>query len=71
MLVDAAMVAGWVRQGLPSDATSVANGAILAHSERWPLLLDPQLQGAAWLRNREAKNGLQVGVLCVRMCGGG
>ena len=54
------MVAGWVRQGLPSDPTSVQNGAILTGSGRWPLLMDPQLKGIAWIKEREAKNNLQV-----------
>jgi hypothetical protein len=33
-LVDDAVVAGWVREGLPSDPTSVQNGAILTNSGR-------------------------------------
>jgi dynein heavy chain, axonemal len=44
VLVDAATIAGWVREGLPNDPTSVQNGAILTNSERWPLMMDPQLQ---------------------------
>ncbi|EFN60095.1 hypothetical protein CHLNCDRAFT_133411 [Chlorella variabilis] len=62
-LVDDAMVAGWVREGLPADPTSVQNGAILTNSERWPLMLDPQLQGVAWVKERLAKQGL----VCLRM----
>ena len=31
-LVDEALVAGWVREGLPADPTSVQNGAILVNS---------------------------------------
>lgn len=61
LLVDDALVASWLRQGLPSDPTSVGNGAILANSERWPLMMDPQLQGVLWVKEREAKNNLQVG----------
>jgi dynein heavy chain, axonemal len=60
LLVDNAMVASWVRQGLPSDPTSVQNGTILTNSERWPLMLDPQLQGVVWIKERESKNNLQV-----------
>ena len=44
VLVDDATVASWVREGLPSDPTSVQNGTILTNSERWPLMMDPQLQ---------------------------
>ncbi|KAI3429649.1 hypothetical protein D9Q98_005734 [Chlorella vulgaris] len=62
-LVDDAVVAGWVREGLPSDPTSVQNGTILTNSERWPLMLDPQLQGVAWVKERLAKKGL----VCLRM----
>lgn len=60
LLVDDALVASWVRQGLPSDPTSVQNGTILTNSERWPLLMDPQLQGVLWIKEREGKNNLQV-----------
>lgn len=140
LLVDDALVAGWVREGLPADPTSVQNGAILTSSggrgctarqarlcalagrgldermdgtrgralhpsscciqipaaavdeywisppaaptprvpiqqpssrrpapshtaERWPLMLDPQLQGISWVKEREARRGL----VCVRM----
>jgi hypothetical protein len=61
LLVDDALVASWIRQGLPSDPTSIGNGTILVNSERWPLMMDPQLQGALWIKERESKNGLQVG----------
>ena len=38
VLVDDAMVASWVRQGLPADPTSVQNGAILTNTGggAWP-----------------------------------
>jgi dynein heavy chain len=60
VLVDDAMIAGWVGEGLPSDRTSVENGTITTNSERWPLMCDPQLQGIAWVKERESKNSLQV-----------
>ena len=70
ILVDDAIVAGWVREGLPSDPTSVQNGTILTNSERWPLMMDPQLQGIMWIKERESRNSLQVSCQgeCVRMC---
>ena len=58
VLVDDALVASWVSQGLPSDPTSVQNGAILTNSERWPLMMDPQ--GIAWVKEKESQNNLQV-----------
>ncbi|MEW5298846.1 MAG: hypothetical protein WDW36_001923 [Sanguina aurantia] len=60
VLVDDAMVASWTREGLPSDPTSIQNGTILTNSERWPLMMDPQLQGVVWIKERESKNSLQV-----------
>lgn len=60
VLVDDALVAGWIREGLPSDPTSVQNGTILTNSERWSLMMDPQLQGILWIKERESKNNLQV-----------
>ena len=60
LLVDSAAMASWVRQGLPSDPTSMQNGMILTNTERWPLMMDPQLQGVVWIKEREGKNNLQV-----------
>ena len=60
VLVDPATIAGWVGEGLPSDRTSIENGTITCNSERWPLMCDPQLQGIAWIKERESKNNLQV-----------
>ena len=70
MLVDDAMVASWMREGLPSDPTSVQNGTILTNSERWPLMMDPQLQGVLWIKERESKNSLHVstGLCAVMVC---
>lgn len=60
VLVDDAIIASWIKEGLPSDPTSVQNAAILSNSERWPLMMDPQLQGTVWIKERESKNSLQV-----------
>ncbi|RNF12557.1 dynein heavy chain 9, axonemal isoform 2 [Trypanosoma rangeli] len=60
VLTTEATVASWNNEGLPSDMVSTENGAILTNCTRWPLLIDPQLQGIKWIRTREEKNGLKV-----------
>ena len=58
LLVDDATKAKWNNQGLPSDSVSIENGAILSTSERYPLMIDPQLQGITWIKEKEKDNGL-------------
>ncbi|TPP62234.1 Dynein beta chain ciliary [Fasciola gigantica] len=52
MLVDDAIVATWNNEGLPSDRMSIENATILTNTERWPLIIDPQLQGVKWIKTR-------------------
>ncbi|XP_064351341.1 dynein axonemal heavy chain 9 [Camelus dromedarius] len=52
MLTDDADVAAWQNEGLPADRMSTENATILLHCERWPLLVDPQLQGIKWIKNK-------------------
>ena len=54
ILTDAAEVAGWNSDGLPADRVSSENGAIVCNSSRWPLMIDPQLQGIRWIKNKES-----------------
>jgi len=60
VLVSEAAKADMMSEGLPSDRISLENGAITTTSKRWPLLIDPQLQGIKWLRKREEDNNLTV-----------
>ncbi len=62
ILTSDAEVAGWNTHGLPADRVSVENGAVVVSSARWPLLIDPQLQGIRWVRAQEggAARNLQV-----------
>lgn len=39
---------------------STENGAILTNSDRYSLIIDPQLQGITWLKEREKANNLNV-----------
>ncbi|KAH9636656.1 hypothetical protein HF086_003474 [Spodoptera exigua] len=52
MLTDDAQVASWNNEGLPTDAMSTENATILSNSARWPLLIDPQLQGLKWIKQK-------------------
>ncbi|XP_028842651.1 dynein heavy chain 9, axonemal-like isoform X2 [Denticeps clupeoides] len=52
MLTDDADVAGWQNEGLPADRMSTENATILSSCERWPLMVDPQLQGIKWIKNK-------------------
>lgn len=55
LLVTEAQIAEWNNEGLPSDDVSIENGAILTNSERYPLMIDPQLQGIVWIKERFKK----------------
>ncbi|XP_076235061.1 dynein beta chain, ciliary [Calliopsis andreniformis] len=59
LLSDDAMIAQWNNEGLPTDRMSSENATILMNSTRWPLMIDPQLQGLKWIKNRYGEE-LQV-----------
>eukprot|EP00058_Branchiostoma_floridae_P013849 XP_002599337.1 hypothetical protein BRAFLDRAFT_275161 [Branchiostoma floridae] len=52
MLTDDADIASWNNEGLPSDRMSTENATILSNCERWPLMIDPQLQGIKWIKQK-------------------
>jgi len=60
ILTNEAEIAQWSSDGLPSDRTSVENGTIVTNCARWPLMIDPQLQGITWIRRKEERRGLHV-----------
>ena len=45
MLTNPAGIAALNNEGLPADMISVQNGVIISSCTRWPLIIDPQLQG--------------------------
>ncbi|XP_066247509.1 dynein beta chain, ciliary [Euwallacea similis] len=52
MLTDDTIIAMWHNEGLPSDRMSTENATILINSDRWPLMIDPQLQGIKWIKQK-------------------
>lgn len=52
LLTDDVTIAQWNNEGLPGDRMSTENATVLTNSERWPLMIDPQLQGIKWIKNK-------------------
>ena len=53
-----AEVAKWQSQNLPSDKVSTENATIVTNTDRWPVLIDPQLQAIAWIREKRERKQL-------------
>lgn len=51
LLTDDTQVAIWNNEGLPSDRMSTENATILSNSDRWPLMIDPQVQFGTYIFN--------------------
>ena len=49
----------WQINGLPSDNVSTENAIMVTQSKRYSLLIDPQGQANRWIRNIEAKSGIE------------
>ena len=50
----------WQIDKLPQDSFSTDNAIILENSDRWPLMIDPQLQANIWVKKMEEKSGIKV-----------
>jgi dynein heavy chain len=60
ILTNDAEKAKWNNQKLPADPVYIENGSIQTNSERWSLMIDPQLQGIKWIKEKEKVNKLMV-----------
>ncbi|KAI9142914.1 dynein heavy chain and region D6 of dynein motor-domain-containing protein [Paraphysoderma sedebokerense] len=56
IMTDSAQIAKWNNEGLPTDRVSLENATMVTNCKRWPLIIDPQLQGVKWIKNREGPN---------------
>lgn len=60
VLANAADQAVWKTEGLPADRVSLENAAVVVSCNRYPLIIDPQLQGQKWLRGREGAEMIAI-----------
>lgn len=44
LLTNDTQIAKWNNEGLPNDRMSTENATILTNSDRWPLMIDPQVK---------------------------
>ena len=50
----------WQIDGLPTDDVSSESGILSTRGQRWPLMIDPQEQAKKWIKNKEAKNNINI-----------
>ena len=50
ILTNESAIAQWKNEGLPADQMSLENASVITSCQRWPLIIDPQLQGSNWIK---------------------
>ena len=59
-LGDQVTIRSWLDNQLPTDNYSIENGIIIANTNRWPLVIDPQDQFVRFVRNSERENNVKI-----------
>merc|ERR1719204_3002413 len=54
-LGDPVEIRQWIIDGLPNDSFSIENAITMSKSRRYPLLIDPEMQGNKWIKTMEEK----------------
>jgi len=60
VLATASDQAIWKTEGLPADRVSLENAAVVVSCNRYPLLIDPQLQGQKWIKGKESTEMITI-----------
>lgn len=53
-------IRSWQIFKLPTDSFSVENAIIMDNSDRWPLMIDPQMQANIWIKTLEDSNQIKT-----------
>jgi dynein heavy chain len=59
VLGNAVQIRQWQINKLPTDEFSVENAIIMDNSDRWPLMIDPQMQANIWIKQMESQEDLK------------
>ena len=54
------VIRSWQISKLPTDSFSIDNAIILDNSDRWPLMIDPQMQANIWIKCMEDQNDIKT-----------
>jgi len=69
ILTTEAKKAQWKNDGLPADPMSLENATVISSCSRWPLIIDPQLQGSVWIRGKEGENLITINISAPKWLG--
>lgn len=53
-------------QNLPADRVSLENASVVVSCSRYPLMIDPQLQGIKWIKGKEGSDMVNIQLTAAR-----